>query len=76
MFTEKELRMQQTIIGLQRRLLKAGRLHRHQLRHSCLWTTDEEFQRILDAIVEGKIATRETGKKSGEWYRSTVEVSR
>jgi len=76
MLTDKELRLQQTIIGLQRRLLKAGRLHRHQLRHSCLWTTDEEFQRILDAIVAGGIAIVEKGKKSGEWYRSPVEVPR
>jgi len=41
-----------------------------------LWTTDEEFQRILDAIVAGGIAIVEKGKKSGEWYRSPVEVPR
>jgi hypothetical protein len=76
MLNDRELRMQQTIIGLQRRLLKVApaKIHRFQLRTSAAWATDEEFQRILDAIVAGGIATREAGKRSGEWYRSAVEA--
>jgi len=76
MLTDTELRIQQTIIGLQRRLLKTspGRIARVHMRASCTWATDEEFQRILDAIVSCGIATCETGKHNKEWYRSAVEV--
>jgi hypothetical protein len=76
MLTDKELQMQQTIIGLQRRLLKAGPrgIARTTMRYSCGWATDVEFQRLLDAIVEGGIAIREKGRLGAEWYRSAVEV--
>jgi hypothetical protein len=51
------------------------------VRQSCLGFSDEEFQRLLDAIVLGGIATRERGKRGAEVYRSTlclnaVEVNR
>jgi hypothetical protein len=78
MLTEKELQTQQAIIAIQRRLLKhapRGYL-RIQLRASCGWATDEEFQRILDAIVAGGVAIRFTGHRGAELYRSAVEVSR
>ena len=35
----------------------------------CQWATDQEFQQLLDAIVSGGIAVRETGERGGEWYR-------
>jgi hypothetical protein len=76
MLTEKQLQMQQTIIGLQRRLLKAapGRIARTTMRYSCGWATDEEFQRILDSLVTTGIAIREKGRLGAEWYRSAMEV--
>jgi hypothetical protein len=76
MLNEQELRTQQAIIAIQRRLMKrAPRAYqRFQLRASCGWATDGEFQRILDAIVEGGIAVRVTGERGAELYRSAVEV--
>jgi hypothetical protein len=76
MLTEKELKTQQAIISIQRRLMKRpsqGQL-RIQLRGSCGWATDEEFQRILDAVVESGIAVRVKGARGAELYRSAVEV--
>jgi len=78
MLNDKELRTQQSIIAIQRRLLKhapRGYL-RIQLRASCGWATDAEFQQILDAIVAGGIAVRVTGHRGAELYRSAVEVTR
>ena len=72
MLSERELNFQQAIFTLQKRLLRSGRIHRQQMRYSCMWANDEEFQRLLDAIVSGGIATRETGKRGGEWYRSAM----
>jgi hypothetical protein len=70
MLTDNELRRQQTVIAVKRRLLKSGRLHRIQLRYSCMWASEEEFQQILDALVAEEIATREAGRRGGEYYRS------
>jgi hypothetical protein len=72
MLTDNELRTQQTVIAIKRRLLKSGRLHRNQLRYSCMWATETEFQEILDALVAEGIATREAGTRGGEYYRSVV----
>lgn len=74
MLTEKELNFQRAVIAVQRRLIHHGRLQQSTLRLSCLSFSDEEFQRLLDAIVAGGVATRETGKRGGTWYRSTTRL--
>jgi hypothetical protein len=75
MLNDKELRIQQAIISIQRRLMKSSRGQlRIQLRGSCGWATDEEFQRILDSVVAGGIAVRVKGARGAELYRSAVEV--
>jgi hypothetical protein len=73
---ERELNFQRAIFTLQKRLFRSGRIHRNQMRYSCMWATDDDFQRLLDVIVAGGIATRETGKRGGEWYRSAMGVTR
>ena len=75
MLTEKELTLQLTIIAMQKRLIKRGRIVRSLLRLSCINASDEEFQKALDAIVAGKIATREIGKNGAEHYVSTIQVA-
>jgi hypothetical protein len=74
MLTEKELQTQQAIIAIQRRLMKhAPRAYqRYQLRHSCGWATDEEFQGILDSLVSSGIAVHVTGPRGAELYRSAI----
>jgi len=66
--TEHEVKLQRVILSMQARLLRQGKITRTDMRLSCLWATDTEFQRLLDAIVAGGIATRHTGRKGGEHY--------
>lgn len=72
MLTERERTFQRAILAVQRRLIHRGKMQRATVRLSCLSFCDAEFQRLLDAIVAGGIATRETGKRGGEWYVSTA----
>lgn len=74
MLTEKELNFQKAILSVQKRLLKHGSLARISVRQSCLGFDDAEFERLLDAIVAGGMATRERGKNGGELYRSVVHA--
>jgi hypothetical protein len=67
---ERELNLQRTVFVLQRRLQRKTRLHRNQLRYSCMWATNEEFQQILDCLVNEGKATREEGARGGEYYRT------
>jgi hypothetical protein len=72
MVTAKELDFQRAVLAVQRRLMLYGKLSRSEVRLSCITWGDEEFQRLLDAIVAGGIATRETGPRRAEVFRSVV----
>jgi hypothetical protein len=74
MLTDKELHFQRAVISVQRRLIHQGKLVRSMVRQSCLGFSDEQFERLLDAIVVGGIATRERGKRGAEVYRSTIQL--
>ena len=66
---ERELNLKRTVFVLQRRLQRRVRMHRNQMRYSCMWATEVEFQQILDALVTEGIAARESGTRGGEYYR-------
>ena len=66
---EREVNLKRTVFVLQRRLQRRIRMHRNQMRYSCMWATDEEFQGLLDSLVADGIATREEGTRGGEYYR-------
>ncbi|HXM62980.1 MAG TPA: hypothetical protein VN950_19110 [Terriglobales bacterium] len=70
MSDEQSLKFEESILRLRLRLMKTTRLHRNQVKYSCQWANDEEFQNLLDYIVAQGIATREIGSYGGEWYRS------
>jgi hypothetical protein len=70
----REVKFQEALLRLKLRLMKGPRLHRNQMRYSCMWATDAEFQQILDAAVADGIAVREIGAGGGEWYRSVANA--
>jgi hypothetical protein len=72
--TAQELNFQRAILAVQRRLMQHGMLTRSTVRLSCALLSDADFQRLLDAIVAGGIATRYRGKRGGEVYRSTIQL--
>jgi hypothetical protein len=71
---ERELNLQRSIFAIQRRLMTRGKLFRSEVRLSCLWATDQEFQNILDAIVAGGIAIRQSGRRGAEMFVSAVTL--
>jgi hypothetical protein len=71
---ERELNIQRAIFTLQKRLSRSSRVYRQQMRYSCMWATDEEFQRILDSLVANGVAVRESGERGGESYRGVAHA--
>jgi hypothetical protein len=74
--TEREINLQRSIFAIQRRLIARGKLFRSEVRLSCLWATDQEFQSILDAIVASGIATRGQGGRGAEVFTNAMGVPR